>query len=112
MDDLMNGQSPAFHIYLTYKTELSPLSDREHISEVRARIRTDEQFMLHADEITTLTGENENWVDSLLRAEARRSKRQNEGRLEEIRMEMQAKIAAEKAAEKAELQAMPTFGMF
>lgn len=100
-------------LYLGYMEQFVRVTgDREEISKIREQLREDETFWELAPQIVEIVEGKPDWISSIFRSESKRAMRQHAGRMEEIRKEREARIAAEKAAEVAELEAMPTFGMF
>lgn len=113
-DDL--SQTPlarAQELYLAYMEELSKVTgDRETINVIRERLRADEVFWELSEQIEEITSGKMDWINAIMRSESKRAKRQYAGKMEEIRLERQRKAEEERRAAAAELEALPTFGMF
>lgn len=105
--------SKAQGIYLAYVQLLTPLTgNREAIALIREQMRADEDFWQASAMIAEMSGTDPNWIPAIMRAESKRAERSASENFEKIRAEKAAARAAEKAAELAELESMPNFGMF
>lgn len=100
-------------IILQYTEELKNLTgDREAVSRVRNKLREDEAFWKVCGTVVDIVEGEISWISNIFRAEAKRTSRVAQEKFEQIRRERAAEKAAEIAAENAELEAIPTFGMF
>lgn len=91
---------------------MAVIGDRPAVSVIRNELRENELFWELSEQILEIVGDNQDWVSAIFRVEAKNAVRKYIGRMEEIRAERAARIAAEKAAEEAELSSMLNFGMF
>ncbi|MDO8312153.1 MAG: hypothetical protein Q7T25_09450 [Sideroxyarcus sp.] len=91
---------------------LAVSGDRDAVSPIREELRSSEAFWELSEHILEIVGDGQDWISAIIRVEAKKAVRKYAGRMEEIRAERAARIAAEKAAEQEELLSMPNFGMF
>ena len=111
VEKLAMGRAIALH--KSYSERLHAVSgDRELVSPIREELRADEEFWELCAEILEIVDNAQDWMSAIFRVEAKKAHRKFAGRMEEIRLEKIARIAAEKLAEQAEMAEMPTFGMF
>lgn len=107
--DLASAQG----IMLAYIADLARVgNDRELISPIRDQMRSDELFWKHSRFIAELTGDSSHWHYAVVRSEARRAARSAAEHWEKVAQERAARIAAERAVERAQVESLPTFGMF
>lgn len=103
----------AVALHLDYSQRFGAVAgERDQVSVVREQLRADEAFWELSEHVLEMVGNAQDWVSAIFRVEAKRAVRKYAGRMEEIRLEREARIAAEKAAEQEELASMPNFGMF
>lgn len=82
--------------------------NRPGISAIRQDMRKDGRFMECYEQILHMTQQKMDWISSIFRAEAREIERHYEERMKEIALLREE----EKRKEMAEIEALPTFGMF
>lgn len=112
-EDHEDRVSRAQALILQYTADLSAVTgDREAVSRIRCRLREDEEFWHVSHTVVKMVEGEFTWTSSILRAEAKQTARAASEKFEKIRAEREAQRRAEIAAERAELEAAPTFGMF
>lgn len=90
----------------------SPFAAREKITDLRNQMRDDPEFIENSVMIATFIEDEFNWVNGIIRSEARRVEGVAQEKLQKLKEEKELRLKEEKAKEVEELQCMSTFGMF
>lgn len=100
-------------LILAYTQRFSEVTgDRDAVAIIREQLRQDENFWQLSAKVIELVEGKAEWISAIFRAEGKRAHRQYAGRMEEIRLEREAKRQAEKLAEQQEMEQLSNFGMF